>query len=354
MSKGFVLAEYIWLDANQEARSKTKVIHGKTSVTLKDLSEWNYDGSSTGQAPGEDSEVIIKPCAIYPDPFRKEGNHVLVLCDCYTPKGEAIPTNTRAPAKAIFDKAPELEPWFGIEQEYVMTKDGVPLGFTRNAARAAGPFNPLLQLGYPGPQGPYYCSAGADCAFGREVAEDHLMACLYAGLNVSGVNAEVMPGQWEFQVGPCVGIEGGDHMTIARYLMKRVTEKYGVVVTLEPKPVQGDWNGSGCHTNFSTKPMREEEGALDKHIIPAIKKLGERHAEHIAAYGEGNEQRLTGAHETASMDKFSWGIADRGCSVRVGNDTAEKKKGYFEDRRPASNCDPYVVSSMIFNSSCLM
>lgn len=349
----YILAEYIWLDANQETRAKTKVIHGKTQVTLEELSEWNYDGSSTGQAPGEDSEVMIKPCAIYPDPFRK-GNNILVLCDCYTPKGEAIPTNTRAPAKAIFDKGLDMVPWFGIEQEYVMFKDGVPLGWTKNTARAGGKFNPTLQVGYPGPQGPYYCAAGADVAFGRDIVEEHLEACLFSGINVSGVNAEVMPGQWEFQVGPCVGIAAGDQMTVARYLLNRVCEKYGVVISYDPKPIQGDWNGSGCHTNFSTKQMREEPGALEKIIIPAIIKLGKRHAEHIAAYGSGNEDRLTGRHETASMEKFSWGVADRGASVRIGNDTKAKGRGYFEDRRPAGNMDPYVVSSMIFESSCLM
>ena len=277
-----------------------------------------------------------------------------MLCDCYTPKGEAIPTNTRAPAKAIFDKAPELEPWYGIEQEYVMFKDGVPLGWSKGHARAGGPFQPTWQIGYPGPQGPYYCSAGADVAFGREIAEEHLQACLYAGLNISGINAEVMPGQWEYQVGPCTGIDAGDHHVMARYIMNRICEGKGVVISYEPKPIPGDWNGSGCHTNFSTKPMREEEDGLDKYIIPAIEKLGLRHKEHIAAYGAGNEKRLTGRHETASMEKFSWGVANRGSSVRVGNETAQKKKGYFEDRRPAANVDPYVVTSMIFQSACLM
>jgi len=346
----YVLAEYIWIDADGGYRSKTKVVHGKSSVSLKDLSSWNYDGSSTGQAPGEDSEVIIEPQAIFQDPFRG-GNHVLVITDTYTPQGDPIPTNTRAPAKEIFDQAPEEEPWFGIEQEYTLFKDGTPLGWPKATARSFG--GPTVQLGFPGPQGPYYCAAGADVAFGREIVETHMKYCLEAGVNMSGINAEVMPGQWEFQVGPCTGIESGDHMTAARYILNRVCEQYGVVASLEPKPIPGDWNGAGCHTNFSTKKMREDKNGLDKYIIPAIEKLEKKHAEHIAAYGKNNELRLTGKHETASIDNFSWGVANRGASVRVGNETKEKGKGYFEDRRPASNMDPYVVTGLLFKTCIL-
>lgn len=346
----YVLCEYVWIDADGGLRSKTKVIHGKSKVTLKDLPDWNFDGSSTGQAPGDDSEVIIKPAAVYADPFRG-GNNVIVMTGCYTPAGEPIPTNTRHDANEIFEAGLEEIPWFGIEQEYTLFKDGVPLGWPKSTARSFG--GPTVQMGFPGAQGPYYCSAGADVAFGREIVEEHLMVCLEAGINVSGINAEVMPGQWEYQVGPCVGIAAGDQLWLSRYLLNRVCEKHGVVVSLEPKPVPGDWNGAGCHTNFSTKNMREVDGALDKYIIPAIERLGEHHAEHIQAYGEGNEARLTGRHETASIDTFKWGVADRGASIRVGNDTKQKGKGYFEDRRPASNMDPYVVTSLIFKNGVL-
>jgi len=197
----YVLAEYIWLDAWGRSRSKTKVIPGKASVTLADLGDWNYDGSSTGQAPGSDSEVIVKPRALYRDPFRG-GNHVLVLCDTYTPLGAPIPTNTRHIAAQVMAQAAKEEPWFGIEQEYVLFKNGAPLGWPTQAPpnSGLGPLiGPLSTLGYPGPQGPYYCSAGADVAFGREIVEEHLHVCAEAGLKVSGINAEVMPGQWEFQ-----------------------------------------------------------------------------------------------------------------------------------------------------------
>jgi len=346
----YTIAEYVWIDADGGLRSKSKVIAGKGSVTLKDLPSWNFDGSSTGQAPGEDSEVIIKPQAVFKDPFRG-GNHVLVMTDTYTPQGEAIMTNTRYPAAEIFNNKTEEVPWFGIEQEYTLFKDGVPLGWPSSTARSFG--GPTVQMGFPGPQGPYYCSAGADVAFGREVVEEHLIACLEAGISCSGINAEVMPGQWEYQVGPCTGISSGDHLWMSRYILNRVCEKHGVVASLDPKPVPGDWNGAGCHTNFSTKSMREVEGSLDSHIIPAIERLGEKHAEHIAAYGEGNERRLTGAHETASIDSFSYGVANRGASIRIPNVTAEQKKGYFEDRRPSSNMDPYIVTSKIFQTCCL-
>lgn len=351
MYTNYTLAEYVWIDAYLGVRSKTRVMHGKTSLKLEDLPEWNYDGSSTGQAPGTDSEVIIKPQAIYHDPFRG-GNHVLVMCDTYTPQGVPIPTNTRKPANDIFIQKLDEEPWFGIEQEYTLFKDGVPLGWPKSTARTFG--GPTTQIGFPGPQGPYYCSAGADVAFGRPVVEEHLDLCLKAGLQISGINAEVLPGQWEFQVGPCTGIAAGDQMWMARYILHRVCEKHGVVASFEPKPIKGDWNGSGCHTNYSTKAMRDQDNSLETVMIPMMKKLESRHKEHIANYGTGNEERLTGKHETASMEKFSYGVANRGASVRIPNATAQNKKGYFEDRRPASNMDPYVVTGMIFQTTILL
>lgn len=351
MAPEYVCAEYVWIDAHGGYRSKTKVIHGKSSVTLDDLPNWNYDGSSTEQAPGDNSEVIIVPRAVFMDPFRG-GNHVLVMTDTYEPaEMTPLPTNTRAPAYEVFKGTEDQEPWFGIEQEYTMFKDGVPLGWPKSGA--ASGFGPCYTLGYPGPQGPYYCSAGADVAFGRDIVEEHLKTCLEAGINVSGINAEVMPGQWEYQVGPCTGISSGDHLCMSRYILNRVAEKHGVVISYEPKPIPGDWNGAGCHTNYSTKPMREQKDAYEKIMLPMLKKLEEKHEEHIAAYGEGNEKRLTGAHETASIEKFSWGVADRGCSVRMPTETKKNGCGYFEDRRPASNMDPYVVTSLIYKTTVL-
>lgn len=334
------MAEYIWIGGNGgDIRGKTKTLT-KKPASVADLPVWNYDGSSTNQAPGKDSEVYLKPVAIYPDPFRR-GDNIIVLCETCLPdeKLTPIPTNTRSAAKKLFDEAPEEEPWFGIEQEYTLfyqdktTPFGWPAG------------------GYPGPQGPYYCGAGTENSFGRRIVESHYKACLYSGVKISGVNAEVMAGQWEYQVGPCVGIESGDMLILSRYLMQRVCEDFGVVVSFDPKPVAGDWNGAGCHTNYSTKAMREDGGYAV--IIEAVERLGKKHLEHIQCYGTGNERRLTGAHETAPITKFSYGVAHRGASVRIPRTAKADGKGYFEDRRPASNIDPYVVTSKIFSTCTL-
>jgi glutamine synthetase len=340
--KGKVIAEYVWIGGAEttggfDIRSKPKTLDSKPT-SCSELPIWNYDGSSTGQAPGADSEVLLRPVAIFDDPFRG-GDNVLVLCETLTPAMEPIPTNTRAAAKAIFDQKLDEKPWFGIEQEYTLYEldKKTPLGWPVG--------------GFPGPQGPYYCSAGADVSFGRNVMDDHYKACLYAGITIAGTNAEVMPGQWEYQIGPCVGIDSGDHMWMSRYLMIRVCEALGVNVTFDPKPMAGDWNGAGCHTNYSTEKMRNAGGYSE--IISAIEKLKVKHSEHIAAYGEGNERRLTGAHETAPITQFSYGVANRGASVRIPRTAEAQGCGYFEDRRPASNMDPYVVTSKIFKTTVL-
>jgi len=336
-----IIVEYIWIGGSGiDIRSKARTISGPVSDP-KELPKWNYDSSRTGQAPGKDSEVILYPQAIFKDPFRR-GNNILVMCDTYTPAGEPIPTNKRFKAAQIFnhpDVAVEV-PWYGIEQEYTLLQKDVkwPIGWPIG--------------GFPGAQGPYYCGTGADKAFGRDIVDAHYKACIYAGINIGGINGEVMPGQWEFQVGPSVGISAADEMWVARYILESTTEIAGVVVSFDPKPIQGDWNGAGAHTNYSTKSMREEGGY--EVIKKAIEKLGMRHKDHIAAYGEGNERRLTGRHETADINTFSWGVANRGASVRVGRDTEKEGKGYFEDRRPASNMDPYVVTSMIAETTLLL
>ncbi|KAG1943366.1 glutamine synthetase [Pimephales promelas] len=251
-------------------------------------------------------------------------------------------SNHRNSCNKEMEKVKDLHPWFGMEQEYTLLGvDGHPYGWPR--------------LGCPKPQGLYQYSIGADRAFGRDIVDCHYKACLYAGIKISGTNAEVMPSQWEFQVGPCEGIEMGDHLWMARFLLHRVCEDFGVLATLDPKPMTGDWNGAGCHVNVSTVQMREEGGI--EHIEKAIEKLSKRHVEHIQVYdprgGEDNKRRLTGHHETANISNFSAGVADRKASVRIPLHVAQKKCGYFEDRRPAANCDPYAVTSAMARTCML-
>jgi glutamine synthetase len=335
-----IQATYIWLGGTgADIRSKSRTLESEVK-SVSELPVWNYDGSSTGQAPGKDSEVYLNPVAMYPDPFRR-GNNILVLCEAVLPDGKKtpIPSNTRRDAADVMARAAEAKPWFGIEQEYTLfNPDGqTPLGWPKN--------------GYPGPQGPYYCSNGAENSFGRRIVEAHYRACLYCGINISGTNGEVMPGQWEYQVGPCEGIQSGDQLWLSRYLMTRVCEDFNVIVSFDPKPKAGDWNGAGCHTNYSTEVMRQDGGYQE--ILAAIKKLEVKHEEHIEVYGVGNERRLTGAHETAPINKFSSGLANRGCSVRIPRQAKLEGKGYFEDRRPASNMDPYLVTAKIVKTTIL-
>jgi len=336
-----VLAEYVWVDAVGNTRSKTRTLESKKTKTVDDLPKWNFDGSSTDQAPGDDSEVILRPCRIFRDPFRPRSDgvdNILVMCDTYTPNGEPLPTNARAIAMESMAGNEDQEVWFGLEQEFTLFNldAKTPLGWPEGGMPSR-------------PQGPYYCSVGPENSFGRMVTDCMYKACLYAGITISGTNGEVMPGQQEYQVGPCVGIDAGDQLMMSRYILQRVCEDFQVYCTLHPKPiVEGDWNGAGMHTNVSTKSMREE-GGIDV-IKTAINKLGAKHAEHIAVYGEGNELRLTGGFETASIDDFCYGVANRGASIRIGRDTEAEGKGYFEDRRPSSNADPYLVTGKIMNT----
>lgn len=334
------LAEYIWMDGTeptQKLRSKTKVIDVNEVKSLKDLPEWAFDGSSTNQAPGDKSDCALKPVFFCPDPIRGKPN-VLVMCEVMLADGRPHPTNTRALLRPVAEKAKAEDAWFGIEQEYTLFKGSRPLGFPENG-------------GYPGPQGPYYCGVGADEVYGRDLVEEHLKNCVNAGLNISGINAEVMPGQWEFQVGPVGPLEVSDQLWIARWLLYRTGEKYGINATLYPKPVRGDWNGAGAHTNFSTKKMRAPGGI--KIIEEAIQALSRRHTEHIAEYGAHNSERLTGRHETAPITEFRWGVSDRGASIRIPLGTAKAGMGYLEDRRPAANMDPYRVTRLLLETTCL-
>lgn len=338
--KNVYQVEYIWIGGNKELRSKSKTVYLNKKIELKDLSIWNFDGSSTKQAEESDTEILIKPQALFKDPFRLGG--FLVLCDTYKTNGEPHKTNKRYNAVKIFEKYKEQVPMYGLEQEFFLMKPGtkIPLSFPSTN----GQLQPQL-----GPQGPYYCSVGSSKCYHREIIEEFYNKALYTGLKISGINAEVAPSQWEFQVGPCIGIEEGDHLWLSRYILERICEKYNCDVCYDPKPLKGDWNGSGCHTNFSTLKMREKNGL--KHIINAVNKLSENHKEMISIYGdEDNKERLTGRHETGNWEKFTYGYGTRNTTVRIGNDVKLSNKGYFEIRAVSSNIDPYYVTSEILKN----
>uniref|UniRef100_A0A671UYU4 Glutamine synthetase n=1 Tax=Sparus aurata TaxID=8175 RepID=A0A671UYU4_SPAAU len=300
-----VQAMYIWIDGSGEGlRCKTRTLDSEPK-TIEDLPEWNFDGSSTYQSEGSNSDMFLIPAAMFRDPFRKDPNK-LVLCEVLK-----------------YNRKPAGTPTCGV----IIGSHG----------------------------GPYYCGVGADKAYGRDIVEAHYKACLYAGVDICGTNAEVMPAQWEFQIGPCEGINMGDHLWVARFILHRVCEDFGVVASFDPKPIPGNWNGAGCHTNFSTKEMRDDGGL--KVIEDSIERLAKRHQYHIRAYdpkgGLDNARRLTGRHETSSIDEFSAGVANRGASIRIPRAVGQDKKGYFEDRRPSANCDPYIVTEALVRT-CLL
>jgi len=325
-------AEYIWLDGTKPTslmRSKTKLV-----PMGQEPPEWGFDGSSTNQAAGDRSDCVLQPVCVVSDPTRGADDK-LVLCEVFLTDMTPHPTNTRAMLRPVAEKYATHESLFGLEQEYTFLKpDGSPLGFPTN--------------GFPAPQGPYYCGVGGSQVFGREIVEAHLSACISAGLGICGINAEVMPGQWEFQVGPLSPLEVSDHLTLARWLLCRIAEQYNCDATFDPKPARGDWNGAGCHTNFSTKKMRESYAAC----IAACEAIGERAVELVRDYGHGIEERLTGQHETQRWDKFSYGVSDRGASIRIPWQVDRDQKGYIEDRRPNANCDPYVVTRLLVDTVC--
>eukprot|EP01017_Pseudomicrothorax_dubius_P002713 TRINITY_DN10199_c0_g1_i2.p1 TRINITY_DN10199_c0_g1~~TRINITY_DN10199_c0_g1_i2.p1 ORF type:complete len:384 (-),score=89.57 TRINITY_DN10199_c0_g1_i2:1164-2315(-) len=336
----FTPVEYIWIGGTgQDIRAKTKV-YPRVVTKLEELEEWNYDGSSTYQATTENSEIRLRPVKVVKDPFRRPYG-LLALCETYHGDGTPAVANFRFVANKVMEKAKSQHPWFGFEQEYCIyvtrgTNYKYPLGWPEG--------------GFPTQQGPYYCSQGASYAYGRELVELHQRSCAYAGITYAGRNAETMPSQWEYQNGPCEGINSGDEMFLSRYLLRRCGEVFGLDVSFDPKPVKG-WAGTGGHCNFSTEKMRAAGGIAE--IQAAITKLGEHHNEHILLYGEGNEQRLTGKNETSPIDIFSYGIGSRAASIRIPNGCNEDQKGYLEDRRPAGNCDPYLVTALLVSTVCL-
>ena len=331
----FYKLEYVWLDGYQPVpnlRGKTRIATSRPG-SLSDCPEWSFDGSSTQQAEGSSSDCLLKPIGLYPDVLRGDDSYI-VLNEVLNTDGTPHPSNMRA---TIID---DPDAWFGLEQEYFLFQNKRPLGWPRD--------------GFPNPQGEYYTGVGFANVGGlaRDIVEEHLDACLAAGINPEGgpvINAEVAKGQWEFQLFAKGSRKCADDMWVARYLLLRLCEKFEVDVEWHCKPFLGDWNGSGMHCNFSTKYIREVGGK--EYFLALMDAFEENKDEHIAAYGPHNEMRLTGLHETQSIEKFSWGIADRGASIRVSKKFVDDGyKGYLEDRRPNSQGDPYQICSRILKT----
>jgi glutamine synthetase len=328
--------EYIWLDGytpEPNLRSKTKILVDEEFIgdqlDLHHLPKWSFDGSSTKQAEGSKSDCALNPVRIYPDPLRKNG--YLVLCEVLNPDDTPHVSNKRSLMNNNIDY------WFGFEQEYFLTENGIPLGFPKDGT-------------FPKEQGEFYCAIGNENVDGRKIVEEHLDACLKAGMSISGVNAEVCIGQWEYQLFGKGQQSVADDLWISRYLLYRVAESYGIDICLHPKPIEDnsgyDANGSGMHVNFSDSELRNIGGKpLVKEICEILK---DRHQLHIDHYGSDNDKRLSGKFETQHISKFSYGVSDRGASIRVPISTAKNGwKGYLEDRRPGSNADPYDITRLI-------
>ena len=304
--------EYIWLDGTEpttQLRSKTKIIteFDKTVSGPSGCPVWGFDGSSTNQAPGNNSDCVLKPTKLYKNPIGNY-NSYLVLCEVWNVDGTPHKTNIRYQLQEFLDNLDDdPEEWVGFEQEYTLYDDGKPLGWPKE--------------GEPAPQGDYYCGRNA----GEHIIKEHIDACIETGISICGTNSEVMLGQWEYQIGTGGSVEMSDDLWVARWLMEKICDKHKVSVSLDPKPVEGDWNGAGCHCNFSTKYMREDGG---------------------------NERRLTGKHETQTINTFNWGVSDRGASIRIPWQVDKDGKGYLEDRRPSANCDPYKVSKRLVETIC--
>jgi len=341
--------EYVWLDGYnpQNLRSKVKIVkddyydyhcEGMKNIKPHQLDKWNFDGSSTEQSNTENSDCVLNPVFLCKSPF--EPNSYIVLCEVLNSDMSPHASNTRSALKAVDNKFQSYEPLFGIEQEFFLYKNSYPLGFRVDAEG-----DPIDVA----PQGQYYCSVGAKFAHGRNISIEHANACINAGLSICGTNSEVAIGQWEYQIGTLSPLEVADQLWVSRYLLEMIGEKYGIEIVYHPKPMKGDWNGSGAHTNFSTNVMREQNGLVD--IYAACKKLEKAHSAHMPHYGQYNKLRMTGKHETSSFDKFKVGNSDRSCSVRIPITTLKEGKGYFEDRRPAANMDPYTVCRLILETT---
>ena len=319
--------EYLWVDGTEPTarlRSKTKIIHSDIDPNnISTVPIWNFDGSSTNQASAKNSDLKLQPVRIFGNPI--DGGY-LVLCEVFNLDGTPHSTNHRFECRSAQDKCNGMEPMFGIEQEYFIFHGRDTIASEK--------------LGLSPPEGRYFCGVGGNVAFGRKIAQKHLDYCIEAGLSVEGINAEVAPGQWEFQIGILNAVDLSDELWVARLLLDRVAEEEGYWINYTAKPYT-NWNGSGAHLNFSTKGMRE--GTVKCEEVCEL--IGKRVQQHLDVYGHDYQRRLTGKHETCSYQEFRYGYADRTASIRIS-----VTGKFIEDRRPNANLDPYKATRVMLES----
>jgi glutamine synthetase len=338
-----LIVEYVWIDGYNKTRSKTRIIPG---ILIPEKEEnglsfhidlWNYDGSSTGQSDTKNSDIILIPRCIFPDPFNTDTvtcKYFLCICDTFNLDGTAHSTNNRFKLLTTMQKIGETvleeqQPLFGIEQKYfILDSLNQPYGWETG------------NIKYFTKQGKFYCGVGSDRTFGRVIAMEHMNACIHAGIKIGGMNSAVAPSQFEFQLGFCEPLQMGDHLWMSRYILERVAEKHGLCISYKPKPFGTKWQESSAHTNFSTKAMRSQDGIIA--IYNAIEKLQVKHNEHMTVYSKDNE--------TSDSNTFIYGECDRSSSIHIPVFVKATKCGYFEDRRPSSNADPYLVCATILDT----
>lgn len=340
-----VFVTYVFVDGTLEnVRAKTRTLDFEPK-TAKDCPEWTYCALGTYQwaDAGAKSEMFLVPVALFRDPFLK-GRNKLVLCETLLHDRRPPETNTRWSCDKAMKEAANEDPWFGIEQEYVLLDaDKIPLGWPKD--------NNVIR-----PLGPYFLGVGVGNVFGRQISDAHLKACAYAGVKIAGTNAEVVLSQWEYQVGPLPGVQAADHLWMSRYILHRVAEEFGVIVSFDPKPFQSnELCGSGGHINFSTRQMRDDGGI--EYILEALKKLEVKSELHLTNYdpqkGKSNSRRLNAGMLATPSEDFTADKCSRLSSIRVPRLVVEAGKGYLEDRRPGANVEPYRATETLVKTVCL-
>lgn len=309
---------YVWLDKFNILRSKTKRVEQVNQIPI-----WNFDGSSTSQMDYStmNTEVLLQPIRVYIDGFNERNNeNYLVLCDTYNINKDGIITptvdNYRYGAINIFNET-NLNPKFGFEQEFYLIDN-------ENHEK-------LSSLTNISNKDNNYCRTTTKYTY---IMNEFYNLCLSCKIGIVGWNAEVAPFQFEYQIFGN-GIDACDDLVMSRYVLERYMIDNNYEIKYDPKLYE-NLSGSGCHINYSDVRSKEY---MDKYI----KALGETHNDLMKVYGENNNKRLTGLHETSSYSVFTYGVGDRYKSVRIPNSTALGLTNYFEDRRPGANINPYMA-----------